>query len=418
MPFCIKCGKELPPDCQYCPACGQAVSPAISNPAVQGPALPELRGLSRDRLVYLTREGLSGIRVASDASLALAVVLPLPLLGAFWYLTRMGALAVYLTLWMVASGLLFDWLRWRGLKKAEDAEPRPGLDRWLIPWSSLRMVDWNGRTLWFSRFSHPKKMSVTFDRKDAPAVETGLKWWGVRYSQRAPKAHSRLTSFWSLVVVTFVASQVVMFLAATTPFAPGQQQLYTTIYNSTESHFTNATFYGQFQAIYSNNLQVAWGNMVPGLGAVSLAAASYNTGRVIQVIAILAAASQHQSISPAAVYLTLFLYPHSWVEELSYPMALVGGVLGVTRWRSVSAGEFARFTNWGSVKLAAAWVGVALALLAAGLLEVSEPVLGMTSGAFLLWIPVLVGSLLLYLLNRRRRTSTLAEAGRVHSDGL
>lgn len=446
MPFCTRCGKEALEADSYCTGCGQ---PVVRHPVgpdawtmrndlwalnycpscgVQvragqsfcercgvdlrarragGPAEPvlstEVRGLARNRLVYMTREGLTGVRISSEAWMVAVIAAPLPLLAAFWYTTGWGSLATYITLWLVSGGLLFDWLKWRGLRKiggrGERAEERSS---WRVSLASLRGVDWNGKTLWFSRPERPRKVSITFDRKNAPRVESNLRSQGVNYSWRPPRLPSRLTGFWSLVVLVFVASQVVMFMAATLPFFPGEQQVYTTVLNSTRSQVVNATMVDQFRVIYFNNLQVAWGSMVPGLGAISFAAASYNTGRVIQVIALSDTATLHQSVSPALVYLSLFFYPHSWVEEASYPIAVVAGVLGITRWRSVSPEAFARFANRGSTRLALALVGVALSLMVAGALEVSEPALGFSSGAFLLWVPVLVGGWVLYVAYKRR----------------
>jgi len=60
--------------------------------------------------------------------------------------------------------------------------------------------------------------------------------------------------------------------------------------------------------------------------------------------------------------------------------------LAVTTWRSVSPREFAHRVNWGSWKLVLAMGGVALILIAAGLIETAGLYLG--TGELLLWIPV------------------------------
>jgi len=153
-----------------------------------------------------------------------------------------------------------------------------------------------------------------------------------------------------------------------------------------------------FKAIFVNNLQVAWGGMLPVLGQLSFGLASYNTGRVIQVIAI------SDNYPPSVVLITLYLLPHTWVEESAYPMATAAGLLAVTIWRSVSPREFARRVNWGSWKLVFAMCGVALILVAAGLIETAGLYLG--TGELLLWIPVGIAVFFMVAWTHARRRST------------
>jgi hypothetical protein len=400
MNFCPNCGAPLAVGQNFCRQCGFDVRAQVQVGEAQA-ATPEIRGLARNRVIYLTQEGLVGARIQSEFLLFLAVLLPIPLLAVFWYATQLGSLAIYITVWVVGSSLLFDLLKGRGLQKIKQPDNSTAVkSRWLVPWPSIRMADWNGRTLWFLTLAVPHKVSVTFDKKDAQRVETTLRSWDVMYAWRPPRLPRRLTAFLPLVILVFVASQVVMFAAATLPFFPGEEQVYTTVLNSTRSQVVNATVFDQFRFIYLNNLQVAWGSMVPGLGAIGFLGARYNTGRVIQVLAISDSATLHQTISPALLYLSLFLYPHSWVEELSYPAAVVAGIFGVTRWRSLSPEEFARPLNRGSTKLVFAMGGVALSLMAAAVLEVASPLSGY--GAFLLWVPVGVAYYMIVTYRRRR----------------
>jgi len=242
------------------------------------------------------------------------------------------------------------------------------------------MADWNGRTLWFTSSDPPRKMSITFDHNDAPLIERSLASWGVRYSWKRPRLPRALTSFSTLALILFAVGQLILILAAVLPFFPGEEQMYTTVLGNTRSQVAGDTFVEAFKAIVLNNLQVAWGGMLPVLGQLSFGLANYNTGRVIQVIAI------SDSYPPPAVLISLYLLPHTWVEESAYPIATVAGLLAVTRWRSVSPSEFARRANWGSWKLVFSMGGVALILVAAGLIETAGLYLG--AGEILLWIPV------------------------------
>jgi len=366
-----------------------------------------MRGLARDTIVYLTPEGLRGDVFRSSGMLFLSPLVPIPFLVAAYLVIQEGALAVYAAVWIVLSLLIYDELRWQGFRRLEGYSPpvpQPSKTSWLVPWSSLRMADWNGRTLWFTSTDSRRKMSVTFDRNDAPLVERSLTSWGVRYSPRSLRLPQVLTHFSTLALILFLVSQLILILAAVLPFFPGEMQMYNTILNSTRSQVAGATFIEAFKAIFVNNLQVAWGGILPVLGQLSFGLASYNTGRVIQVIAI---SDQY----PASVVLiTLYLLPHTWVEESAYPLATAAGLLAITTWRSVSPSEFAHRINWGSWKLAFVMGGVVLILIAAGLIETAGLYLG--TGELVLWVPVGIMAFFIvtWIRTRRRNIPSLGSA--------
>jgi uncharacterized membrane protein SpoIIM required for sporulation len=351
---------------------------------------PRVRGLGRNAVVYVANDGLEGHQIRSDTTLFLAFVLPIPVLVVVYYFAQAGNLALYITIWLVASGLIYDGLRSRGLRKLDAYAPDESGDEresWLVPWNSIRMADWNGRTLWLS--SAWRKLSVTFDQKDAPTVQQNLTTQGVRYSWRGPRLPSYLTRFTTLAIIFFVVSQVILISAAVLPFFPGEKEVYATVLNNTQSQLAGASFFGEFQGIFLNNIQVALGGALPFLGAIGFGIASYNTGRVIQVIAI------DHGIPAARALAELYVLPHTWVEESAYPIAAVAGMLGVTRWRSVAPEDLRKWRNWGSTKLALALGGAGLILLVAGFIETLTTYLGIL--AITLWVPLLLGC---YLLER------------------
>ena len=364
-----------------------------------------IRGLTGNAIVYLTKEGLHGVELRSNEVLFLSPLLPIPFLFAVYFVIQGGALAVYAVVWIALSLLIYDELRWQGFHRLEEYSPsvtQPNNTSWLVPWSSLRIVDWNGRTLWFTSTNPRRKMSVTFNRNDAPLVERNLSSWGVRYSPKSPRFPQALTRLSTMALILFFVSQLILILAAVLPFFPGEKQMYNTILNNTRSQVAGATFIEAFKAIFVNNLQVAWGGMLPVLGQLSFGLASYNTGRVIQVIAI----SDHYP--PSVVLISLYLLPHTWVEESAYPIATAAGLLAVTKWRSVSPDEFTQRVNWDSWKLILSMGGVALILVAAGLIETAGLYLG--AGELLLWIPVGVVAFLLVTWSRRRVVPPLGSA--------
>lgn len=412
MNYCPRCGARLGPDQNFCGNCGLDLRRLQFDQAEASQATPA-RGLWRNTVVYLTRDGVQGVVVRSMGVLALAAVSALFLAALIYYETQAFALAVYIALWIATSGLLYDELRWRGVRGLGDVPPQKGGGRklWLVPWQSVRMADWNGRTLWFTSSSPTHKVSATFNKEDAPLVERTLASNGIRYSRGAPRLPSAFTRFSTLALLMFIIGQAILILAALLPYFPGEQQLYTTIYNHTKDQIAGATFVGEFAAIFLNNIQVAWGGSIPFLGALTYGLANYNTGRVIQAIATLNTnpiTNAPQPLPPYVVLVALYVLPHTWIEESAYPIATVAGTLALTKWRSMSPAEFVRRRNWGSARLLLALGGTAVILLVAGLVETATSYVG--DGIVALWVPIA----LLYFVSRRRwkrRVGTEPAAG-------
>lgn len=359
------------------------------------PGVPEtqtlpIRGLTANTAYYLSQDGLVGVRILPSYIIALVALLPallvLPLLISGW----LDSIFAGATVWLVLATLVHDELEWRGLKRldASLASYPPKERRFAIPWISVKEAVWNGRLLTVrGNNTNPSRgAAIAFDAKSGPAVERSLLSWGVRLTSRPQKARRVRIGFLTLIIVLFVVSQVILFSAALLPFFPGEEQNYMTMWNTIESQVSGASFLSQFGQIFSNNLAIALVNMVPGFGLITMVVASYNTGRIIQV----AAMSQNMPAWVAAF--TLFLFPHTWVEELSYPIAVATGLTALT-WRGLSPDELGRRLDRKSVKFALALVVVTGTLTIAGLLEVSEPALG--ASALLLWIPVLAGAIYL-----------------------
>ncbi len=416
MNYCPNCGAPVIVGQNFCRNCGLDIrARTLQEQAPTGSETPVVKALGRNTIVYLTQQGLVGTKIRSDLTLLLAFALPLPILFAYYAASLTGTLVVYATIWLAASTFLYDELRGRGLRSLENFDPtspEPNRPSWLIPWRLVRMADWNGRTLWFSSSDPMRRASITFDKDDAPIVEQTLTSRGVRYSWRPSRLPKMISGFWTLSILLFIVSQLVMILAATLPFFPGEEQIYSAILGGTSSQISGTSFIGELHVIYLNNLQVALGGAFPFLGTLNFGVASYNTGRVIQVIAI----SDH--VSPVAVLLTLYILPHTWVEELSYPMAAAAGLLVVTAWDSVSPSEFTKRWKRASGKYLLALGAATLTLLVAGLLETSTSYLGFL--AVVLWVPLLIA---VYLLRKRfmrdgRTTSAPQDIPKVAQGGF
>jgi len=144
---------------------------------------------------------------------------PIPLLVAVYLIIQVGALAVYVAVWIALSFLIYDELRWQGFHRLGNSTSasQPSKTSWLVSWSSLRMADWNGRTLWFASLNPQRKMSITFDRSDAPLVERSLTSWGVRYSPKSLRLPQALTRL-STLALTLTRQESSPFLVPQLPF--------------------------------------------------------------------------------------------------------------------------------------------------------------------------------------------------------
>jgi uncharacterized membrane protein SpoIIM required for sporulation len=68
--------------------------------------------------------------------------------------------------------------------------------------------------------------------------------------------------------------------------------------------------------IFGNNLKHCIIMFAPGLGPFYGGFVLYSTGRV------LAALGETEGVNPLALLVTLFIYPHAWLEYISYSLAV------------------------------------------------------------------------------------------------
>jgi len=410
MNYCPRCGAPLTEEQNFCRDCGLDLrARAVAEGKGWREPTPMVVGVSSNAAYHLTQEGLFGVRILSPLAITFCVLLPLPLLAIIGFALQPDSDAVYLVGWLVTSALLYDEVKWRRFRKLRDRtiEHLATTKFWMLRWHSIKRANWDGSTLTTSTPDR-LKTTITFDSVDSATVEGTLSAWGVPLRRKPMGRPSRiLGSFLALVLVTFVASQAILIAAAVLPFFPGEEQVYSSALHQLEGNLTRTTLVQQFELIYRNNLQVATANMLPGLGTLTLGAASYNTGRVIQVIGL------NQHVPPILVVLSLYLYPHSWVEELSYPITTSAGIMLLTRWRRVSPRSLGHRVDRGSVKFALALGGVALQLTVAGFFEVVEPGLGIYT--LLLWVPVAIAVILIIM--RMRQSKPTAASPYLPSTG-
>lgn len=174
-----------------------------------------------------------------------------------------------------------------------------------------------------------------------------------------------------LVLGVLVLELVLFFMGLLIPIPPSVRENLT---NATNSQFAPLQGAGPVQLaalIFSHNLLIALGEMVPAAGALLFVISIYTTGLAAQALVI------SQGL-PAQWGAVLFAYPYSMVELTGYAVAVMAGTnLMLAAWRKRLRREAVIF---------AVEIGVVAAiLLAAAAMEAttkSSPLLG-----FALWLP-------------------------------
>lgn len=400
MPYCPKCGNQTLDTDRFCIRCGYdfqsrtSPSPAIvqapSQPIPSGP----VHGLTPRNAYIITEEGLLKIRRHAwlfllPVVLAISIGIPVATLS-----DSISPLALTVVLVLFFTPIL-DFYRSRRLRKLLDS-PRTELlsagRAILIPWSTIQAMTIKGRRAEF--YEGGRWTSLNLAAPDVTsAASTASAFLSNRFSL-VPNPPRRLfstaTRFVVIVIILFVVTQLITIAASLTPLFPGEETHYTSLYNNTQSALTGIPITTEWAEIFLNNVQVALGSMIPFLGFLTLSISSYNTGRVVQI----ASAHFNPPVAPSAFLSLLYILPHAWVEELSYPIAGALGLHALLQWRRQSWAEFSNWKTRGSTKLFLGFAAVAFILAVAAALEVSIEILKLD--VLFLWAPVALMTLVLY----------------------
>ena len=401
--FCPSCGQPLDPDQGFCRKCGYDLRQRMvfSEPPTASLTNP-VYGMHIENLYVIDDQGL--VKVGARFSLT---VLPF-VIGAV--LALIAVIALDFGSWdSLAVAIILVLLPVFGTYRARRLRKLVGLPResllskkrvQQIPWSSVQHIIIKGNTLTF-KLAH-NWTSVTIDKNDVERLSAKASaTLGAAFAS-IPEVPSRLSPTRKLLLLTlglFAITQALTIGASLAPFFAGEQDRYLSLYTTVRQSVGTASILQQWAAIYFNNAQIALASFVPGFGFLTLGLSSYNTGRVIQAAAI------YFKLDPTTFLVNLYLFPHSWVEELSYPLAGALGIYALT-WRKQSYAEFSNWKTRASTKVSLAFVAVAIVLAIAALLEVTEPHLGLA--ALLLWGPVLVAGVYLYVRFKSKLTAALS----------
>ena len=191
-----------------------------------------------------------------------------------------------------------------------------------------------------------------------------------------------------MVVLAVLLVELVVFVGGLlTPLSASTLQALTQQTNSQFGPIRSAAFGQTVALIFSHNLAIALGEMVPGLGALLLLFSIYTTGLVAQALV----AAQGLP-GPSALF--LFAFPYSIVELSGYAIATGAGVMLLAAWRGKRLRQELKV-------LALEVVAVVGVLLVAATMETAtisfSPFLGLA-----LWVPTGLAMFAVRVLARRR----------------
>lgn len=190
------------------------------------------------------------------------------------------------------------------------------------------------------------------------------------------------------LILVLLAIEIGVFLVGL--FTPVPTSFRQALANETGTQFAPFKTAGPVQLvtlIFSHNLLIALGEMVPGAGAVLFFTSVYTTGLAAQALVM------SQGL-PVAWGVALFAYPFALVELTAYAVAVASGTMVISAWRKKALHREARIFGLEAL-------GVASILLAAAAMEAtttSSPILG-----FGLWLPTGVALAVAIVALRLRR---------------
>ncbi|MDA4137257.1 MAG: stage II sporulation protein M [Thaumarchaeota archaeon] len=200
-----------------------------------------------------------------------------------------------------------------------------------------------------------------------------------------------------LCVALFLIEVALFFVISGLPFFAGEQALYTSQSNQIGNEFQNAGLLATFWGIFTNNLRIGLIEMIPGIGLILFAFSIYATARIVEVDAI------SYSAPAALVFLSLFLFPHTYIELPAYAVATAEGLLllyALFRWLFDSTGRSSVRWRTEGTQFVVNLAIVTVMLLVAALFEAVEIRLGGVL-SLVTWIPFVVLVVVVLVLNRR-----------------
>ena len=224
--------------------------------------------------------------------------------------------------------------------------------------------------------------------------------------QPVPPARGLVAEFFDkrrmAVVLAVLLVELALFVVGLlTPMSASTQHSLSQQVGTQFAPIKSAGFSQEVLLIFSHNLAIALGEMVPFLGALLLLFSMYTTGLVAQALVVAQGLP-----GPAALF--LFAFPYSLVELSAYAIATGAGVMVLASWRRKRLRRELRV-------LVLEGVAVVCVLLLAATMETTttySPLLGLA-----LWLPTAPALAAVLVIGRRARRERAESAPFAAKDG-
>jgi len=196
-----------------------------------------------------------------------------------------------------------------------------------------------------------------------------------------------------LFLAVLLIELTIFFMAMAFPLDPTQQQsLYTEgqqLVQSVNGGGPLDMFYG----IFLNNVRIALIDAIPFVGPVFLGYSIFYTGEVLQAFAV----SSNPPVPPLILGAVTFVFPHALVEFAGYAVAVTASVMLV--WAGIKKGLRTEIRVYVQEVLIAGAI-----LLVAAATETVEIVITETFLTLVLWVPIAIGIVVIWVWLRRVHT--------------
>lgn len=133
------------------------------------------------------------------------------------------------------------------------------------------------------------------------------------------KNASRISKRMMVVVVVFIVTIAVTAVGAMVPLSRDDVDELGRSLNQTRNTVDSLSFLDRVKYIFGNNLMICLLGFIPVFGILLELYALFSTGVVI-------AAMAYGTTNPLLMLFLLFVFPHTWLEFISYSLAISGNV--------------------------------------------------------------------------------------------
>jgi uncharacterized membrane protein SpoIIM required for sporulation len=123
-------------------------------------------------------------------------------------------------------------------------------------------------------------------------------------------------------VILFILQLALFYIFVSLPMSNDEASSLASSYSSlNETIQTQTSLFSKAMYIYTHNLFVAFGEILPFFGVIFFGYSTYVTSRTLEALSVVQPALVN-NLSPQLIVTALLLFPHSWLELPAYALAL------------------------------------------------------------------------------------------------